>query len=77
MTELSLTAEPPSKFHMRLMTHSAEQLKGYQTVLDLDLKVRQKPLPASLDRLVSPEDGECTPSEYMHSCVCSVFRSVS
>ncbi|KAF5393704.1 hypothetical protein D9757_000116 [Collybiopsis confluens] len=50
--ELTLTAEPPS----------------YQTVLDLDRKVREKTLPPYLNVFMNPEDEHFTPSAYMRRC---------
>ena len=59
--ESTLTAEPPS----------------YQTILDLDRKVREKTLPAHLNVFMSPDDVNCTPSAYMRGCVLHTYRTVS
>lgn len=61
MTELTLTAEAPQ----------------YQTVLELDRKVREKTLPPHLNVFMSPEDEHCTPSVYMRGCLLGQYRSVS
>ncbi|KAG6918921.1 hypothetical protein DXG01_010576 [Tephrocybe rancida] len=61
VTELTLTAEPPH----------------YQTVLDLDRKVREKLLPSHLNVFMSPEDEHCTPSVYMRGCLLAQYRTVS
>ncbi|KAG6837547.1 hypothetical protein H0H93_007728 [Arthromyces matolae] len=60
VTELTLTAEPPH----------------YQTVLDLDRKVREKTLPPHLNVFLSPEDEHCTPSVYMRGCLLGQYRTV-
>lgn len=59
--ELTLTAELPS----------------YQTILDLDRKVREKTLPAHLNVFMSAEDEHCTPAAYMRRCNLGQYRSVS
>lgn len=59
--ELTLTAQAPQ----------------YQTILDLDRKVREKTLPPHLNVFMSPEDEQCTPSVYMRRCMLSQYRSVS
>ncbi|KAG6891283.1 hypothetical protein C0992_009475 [Termitomyces sp. T32_za158] len=61
VTELTLTAEPPH----------------YQTVLDLDRKVREKALPPHLNVFMSPEDEHCTPSVYMRGCLLGQYRTVN
>lgn len=61
VTEHTLTAAAPS----------------YQTVLELDRKVREKRLPATLNVFLSPEDEKCTPAVYMHGCLLSQYRAVS
>lgn len=61
VTELTLTAEAPQ----------------YQTVLELDRKVREKTLPPHLNVFMSPEDEHCTPSVYMRGCLLGQYRSVS
>ncbi|KAF9469100.1 fungal-specific transcription factor domain-containing protein [Collybia nuda] len=61
VTELTLTAEPPR----------------YQTVLELDRKVREKTLPSHLNVFMSPEDEHCTPSVYMRGCLLGQYRSVT
>lgn len=60
VTELTLTAEPPS----------------YQTVLDLDRKVREKYLPPHLNIYSSGEE-YYTPGVYMRGCLLSQYRSIS
>ncbi|KAG7097069.1 hypothetical protein E1B28_004456 [Marasmius oreades] len=57
--ELTLTAEPPN----------------YQTVLDLDRKVREKTLPSHLNMFMNPGDEHCTPSTYMRGCLLGQFRA--
>ncbi|KAJ3776587.1 fungal-specific transcription factor domain-containing protein [Lentinula raphanica] len=59
--ELTLTAEPPS----------------YQTILDLDRKIREKTLPPHLNVFLSAEDEHCTPAEYMRRCNLGQYRSVT
>ncbi|KAJ3855656.1 hypothetical protein EV368DRAFT_34161 [Lentinula lateritia] len=59
--ELTLTAELPS----------------YQTILDLDRKVREKTLPAHLNVFMSAEDEHCTPAAYMRRCNLGQYRSVT
>ncbi|KAF9263504.1 hypothetical protein L218DRAFT_927132 [Marasmius fiardii PR-910] len=59
--ELTLTAEPPD----------------YQTVLDLDRKVREKTLPPHLNMFMNPGDEHCTPSTYMRGCLLGQFRAIS
>ncbi|RDB22452.1 putative transcriptional regulatory protein C1F7.11c [Hypsizygus marmoreus] len=61
VTELTLTAEVPK----------------YQTVLELDRKVREKALPPHLNVFLSPEDEHCTPSVYMRGCLLSQYRTVA
>ncbi|KAG5644077.1 hypothetical protein DXG03_009167 [Asterophora parasitica] len=61
VTELTLTAEPPN----------------YQTVLDLDRKVRAKSLPPHLNMFLSPEDRNCSPSVYMRGCILAQYRTVT
>ncbi|TFK43632.1 fungal-specific transcription factor domain-containing protein [Crucibulum laeve] len=59
--ELTLTAKAPQ----------------YQTILDLDRKVREKTLPPHLNVFMSPEDEHCTPSVYMRRCLLGQYRSVT
>ncbi|KAL0582042.1 hypothetical protein V5O48_000100 [Marasmius crinis-equi] len=59
--ELTLTAEPPN----------------YETILDLDLKVREKTLPPHLNMFMNPGDEQCTPFTYMRGCVLGQYRSVT
>ena len=59
--ECTLTAEPPN----------------YQTILDLDRKVREKSLPAHLNVFMSPDDVNCTPSVYLRGCLLGQYRTVS
>ncbi|KAG6813503.1 hypothetical protein H0H92_010528 [Tricholoma furcatifolium] len=61
VTESTLTAEPPH----------------YQTVLDLDRKVREKLLPPHLNVFMSAEDEHCTPSVYMRGCLLAQYRTVA
>lgn len=61
MLELTLTAQAPQ----------------YQTILDLDRKVREKTLPPHLNIFMSSEDEHCTPSVYMRRCLLGQYRSVS
>lgn len=60
LTELTLTAESPQ----------------YQTVLDLDRKVRGKTLPKHLNVFMSSEDQRYTPSTYMRGCLLAQYRTV-
>ncbi|KAK0453593.1 fungal-specific transcription factor domain-containing protein [Armillaria borealis] len=59
--ELTLTAEAPS----------------YQTILDLDRKVREKVLPSHLNVFMNPEDENCSPSAFMHGCLLGQYRTVT
>ena len=59
--ELTLTAEAPQ----------------YQTILELDRKVREKTLYPHLNAFISPEDEECTPSVYMKRSLLGQYRTVS
>ncbi len=59
--ESTLTAEPPK----------------YQTILDLDRKVREKVLPPHLNVFMSAEDEHCTPAAYMRRCILGQYRSIS
>ncbi|KAG7449259.1 uncharacterized protein BT62DRAFT_1053666 [Guyanagaster necrorhizus] len=59
--ELTLTAEAPN----------------YQTILDLDRKVREKVLPPHLNVFVNPEDENCSPSAFMHGCLLGQYRTVT
>ncbi|KAF8165443.1 fungal-specific transcription factor domain-containing protein [Crassisporium funariophilum] len=61
VTELTLTAETPQ----------------YQTILDLDRKIREKRLPPHLNVFMNPEEGDCTPSVYMRRCLLGQYRSVT
>ncbi|EGO01985.1 hypothetical protein SERLA73DRAFT_177669 [Serpula lacrymans var. lacrymans S7.3] len=58
VTELTLTAAPPS----------------YETILELDRKVREKVLPPSLNVYCNTDDEFCTPSVYMRGRLLSQFR---
>ncbi|GLB33705.1 putative fungal specific transcription factor [Lyophyllum shimeji] len=60
VTELTLTAEPPN----------------YQTVLELDRKVREKTLPPHLNVFMSTEDEYCTPAAYMRGCLLGQYRTI-
>ena len=59
--ELTLTAEAPQ----------------YQTILELDRKVREKTFFPHLNAFISSEDEECTPSVYMKRSLLGQYRSVS
>ncbi|KAK1236733.1 hypothetical protein PQX77_000089 [Marasmius sp. AFHP31] len=59
--ELTLTAEPPN----------------YETILDLDRKVREKSLPPHLNMFMNPGDENCTPSTYMRGCLLGLYRAVT
>lgn len=61
VTEAVLTAEPPS----------------YETILDLDRKVREKTLPEHLDVFLSLQDAHYTPYAYMHGGLLSQFRAIT
>lgn len=57
-------------------TLSAEAPK-YETILELDRKVREKPLPPHLNVFMTADEEECTPSVYMRRCLLGQYRSVS
>jgi hypothetical protein len=59
--ELTLAANPPS----------------YETILDLDRKVREKILPPSLNVFLTKDDDDVTPSVYMRGCLLSLYRTVT
>ncbi|KAF8974208.1 fungal-specific transcription factor domain-containing protein [Flammula alnicola] len=59
--ELTLTAEAPQ----------------YQTILELDRKVREKTFFPHLNAFISPEDEECTPSVYMKRSMLGQYRSIA
>lgn len=59
--ERTLAATPPS----------------YETILELDRKVREKTLPPSLNVFVTRDDEYISPSIYMRGCLLSQFRSVT
>lgn len=59
--ELTLTAEAPQ----------------YQTILELDRKVREKTFFPHLNAFISPEDEECTPSVYMKRSLLGQYRSIT
>jgi hypothetical protein len=59
--ELTLSANPP----------------GYDIILELDRKVREKVLPPSLNVLLTKDDDNVTPLVYMRGCLLSQFRSVT
>lgn len=59
--ELTLTAEAPT----------------YQTILELDRKVREKLLPSHLNAFMAPDADNCMPSTFMHGSVLGQFRTVS
>jgi hypothetical protein len=61
ITESTLSAESPN----------------YQAILELDRKVREKPLPSHLNTFMNVEDEHCTPSAYMRGCLLGQFRAVS
>lgn len=58
--ELTLTAEAPH----------------YQTVLELDKKIREKTFFPHLNAFISPEDEACTPSVYMKRSLLGQYRSI-
>jgi len=60
VTELTLTAEPPN----------------YQTVLELDRRVREKTLPLHLNVFMSADDEHCTPAVYMRGCLLGQYRTI-
>jgi hypothetical protein len=53
----------------------AAKAPQYQTVLDLDRKVREKILPPHLNSFV--DAGQCSPSEYMRRCMLAHYRASS
>ncbi|RXW14395.1 hypothetical protein EST38_g11457 [Candolleomyces aberdarensis] len=59
--EQTLAAEPPK----------------YETILELDRKVREKKLPPHLNSFMDVGDEDCTPSTYMRKCLLGQYRSVS
>lgn len=59
--ELTLTAETPH----------------YQTILDLDRKVREKTFFPHLNAFISPDDDQSTPSVYMKQSLLGQYRSIS
>ncbi|KAL0949720.1 hypothetical protein HGRIS_009759 [Hohenbuehelia grisea] len=61
ISEITLAAEPPS----------------YQTILDLDRKVREKTVPSHLNTFISGSDDELTPSAFMRGCLLSQFRAIT
>ncbi|KAJ8523464.1 hypothetical protein ONZ45_g55 [Pleurotus djamor] len=61
MTELTLTAEPPS----------------YQTILELDRKVRERRVPPHLQAYVGPDDTTWTPLSYMRGYLLTQFRAIT
>lgn len=58
--ELTLTAEAPS----------------YQTILDLDKRVREKTFFPHLNAFINPEDDQSTPSVYMKQSLLGQYRSI-
>lgn len=50
---------------------------SYDTILELDRKVRERIIPPSLNVFFSKDDGYCSPSTYMRGCLLSQFRSVT
>ncbi|KAI4526067.1 hypothetical protein K525DRAFT_233716 [Schizophyllum commune Loenen D] len=61
VTESVLTADPPS----------------YETILDLDRKVREKVLPEHLDVFLSPHDEHYTPFTFMKGGLLSQYRAIT
>lgn len=59
--ESTLTAKPPN----------------YETVLELDKKVRQMTLPPHLNVFMSASDMDFTPSVYMRGCMLAQYRIIS
>ncbi|KIY46632.1 hypothetical protein FISHEDRAFT_75449 [Fistulina hepatica ATCC 64428] len=59
--ENTLTAAPPS----------------YDTILELDRKVREKSLPPHLNVFLNAQDQSFTPGTYMRGCVLGQYRSVA
>jgi hypothetical protein len=59
--ELTLAANPPS----------------YESILELDRKVREKVLPPSLNLLLTKDDDYVTPLVYMRGCLLSQYRSIT
>ncbi|PPQ64700.1 hypothetical protein CVT24_008327 [Panaeolus cyanescens] len=49
----------------------------YQTILELDRKVREKTLPAHLNVFMNMDDENLTPSNYMRKCILGQYRSVT
>ncbi|TFK76007.1 hypothetical protein BDN72DRAFT_756432 [Pluteus cervinus] len=61
ITETTLTAEPPR----------------YQTILELDRKVRGKVLPPHLNVRLGAEDQDCSVSRYFRGCLLGQYRSLA
>jgi hypothetical protein len=59
VAEVTLTAQAPQ----------------YQAILELDRKVREKPLPVHLSNFIGSE--ECSPSVYMQKCLLWHYRAAS
>jgi hypothetical protein len=53
----------------------AAKAPQYETVLDLDRKLREKILPSHLNNFVGSE--QCSPSEYMRKCLLAHYRASS
>ncbi|EAU84699.2 hypothetical protein CC1G_00218 [Coprinopsis cinerea okayama7 len=58
--EKTVTANPPT----------------YETILDLDRRVRERALPPQFNTFLNPEDG-CTPGEYMRHCLLGQMRVIA
>ncbi|KAF5369994.1 hypothetical protein D9758_001145 [Tetrapyrgos nigripes] len=59
--ELTLAAQPPR----------------YETVLDLDRRVREKRVPPHLNVFMNVEDDNCTPANYMRGCMLGQYRAIT
>lgn len=61
VVERTLTAEAPS----------------YQSILELDRKLRQKVPPPHLNYFLDPRDSGFSPSKYLKRCLLGIYRSHS
>ncbi|KAF6762713.1 fungal-specific transcription factor domain-containing protein [Ephemerocybe angulata] len=61
-----------------LIEHTlAAEAPKYETILELDRKVREKTLPPHLNVFMNVDDDNCTPSVYMRRCLLGQYRSVA
>jgi len=55
----------------------AAEAPSYQTILELDRKLREKVLPPHLNTFLNPQDEGFSPSKYMKRCLLGQYRSMS